>query len=29
VRSVNKSISQATWNAVCDPRDGGLVGADF
>jgi prepilin-type N-terminal cleavage/methylation domain-containing protein/prepilin-type processing-associated H-X9-DG protein len=29
VRSVNKTISQATWNAVCDPRDGGLIGADF
>ena len=29
VRPVSGSISQASWNAVCQPADGNIVGADW
>jgi hypothetical protein len=29
VRTVNGSISPATWQTVTDPRDGGVAGSDW
>jgi prepilin-type processing-associated H-X9-DG protein len=29
VRSVSSSISVTTWQQACDPRDGGVLGADW